>query len=38
MGLLMIWKISGDDDARARARAIADRLGDDELRTRADRA
>jgi TPR repeat protein len=37
MGLLMIWKISGDDDARARARAIADRLGDDELRARASR-
>jgi len=37
MGLLMIAKISGDDDARARARAIADRLGDDELRARASR-
>jgi hypothetical protein len=38
MGLLMIAKIRGDPDARARARAIADRLDDAELRRRADRA
>ena len=39
MGLLMIGKILGDrgDEARARAREIADRLGDDELRARVDR-
>jgi hypothetical protein len=37
MGLLLAWKIAGDEDARARAEAIARRLGDDELLARSSR-
>ena len=39
MGLLMLGKILGadGDEARVRARQIADRLGDDELRKRVER-
>lgn len=37
MGLILAWRIAGDADALARARAIADRLGDLELHARLDR-
>jgi tetratricopeptide (TPR) repeat protein len=37
MGLLLVARIAGDEEGRRRALAIADRLDDEELRTRARR-